>query len=92
MSNVSLEFLAAQIQRVLEGQNEIRSELAAVRERLTALEKQAQEQRDENVVTTGLVLRYAGEHIAWGGVQSQLTRLQQQIDELRAEVRAGRGL
>ena len=41
-------------------------------------------QADENTVLSGLVLRYAGEHIAWGGVQNELKRIRARLDALES--------
>ncbi len=43
------------------------------------------QQNDEMTVLTGMVLRYASEHIAWGGVQYQLRRLTERIDALERQ-------
>ena len=79
---VSLEFIVTPQQRVLDAQLDTRDRLSAIESRLGSLEKQREQQRDENMVTTGLVLRYAGEHIAWAGMQAELRKLLDRVDAL----------
>jgi uncharacterized coiled-coil protein SlyX len=84
---VSLDFIAAQLQRVLDSQTEIKQRIAAVEERLVALEEKGGQHNDEMTVLTGMVMRYAGEHIAWGGMQSELRRLRERVEALENQVR-----
>jgi uncharacterized coiled-coil protein SlyX len=75
---VSLDFIAAQLQRVLEGQ-------ARIEQRLTSLESNVAQHRDEMTVLTGMVMHYAGEHIAWGGMQSELRKLRERVEALEGK-------
>lgn len=84
MAEVSLQFLAAQMQRMLEGLNDVRSGLDVIDSRLLDLDGRLRQQADENTVLSGLVLRYAGEHIAWGGVQNELKRIRARLDALES--------
>ena len=84
MAEVSLQFLAAQMQRMLEGLNDVRSGLDVIDSRLLELDGRLRQQADENTVLSGLVLRYAGEHIAWGGVQNELKRIRARLDALES--------
>jgi hypothetical protein len=61
---VSLEFIATQLQRVLEELRQIREQLARVEDRLEHVERRDGELGDEMTVLTGMVLRYSSEHIA----------------------------
>lgn len=72
---VSLDFIAAQLQRVLEGQ-------ARIEQRLTSLESHVAQHRDEMTVLTGMVLHYAGERMAWGAVQNQLRKVSERLEAL----------
>lgn len=80
--SVSLEFLAAQLDRLLQGQRESKAQLDRIEERLAKLESRDVELGDESTVLTGMVLRYSSEHIAWGGVQRRLQRLEERIGRL----------
>ncbi len=84
--SVSLEFLAAQLDRLLQGQRESKAQLDRIEERLAKLESQDVELGDEMTVLTGMVLRYSSEHIAWGGMQRELQRLRERIEALEAKV------
>jgi len=79
---VSLEFIATQLQRVLEELRQIREQLGRVEDRLEHVERRDGELGDEMTVLTGMVLRYSSEHIAWGGMQRQLKRLEERIARL----------
>lgn len=79
---VSLEFIATQLQRVLEELRQIREQLDRMGNRLEKAESRDVELGDEMTVLTGMVLRYSSEHIAWGGVQRQLKRLEERIARL----------
>jgi hypothetical protein len=82
MMTVSLELISAQLQRVLDGQTEIRSEQREMRRELGELRAQVGYHRDEMTVLTGLVMRYAGEHVAWGNLQQQLAKLTARVEAL----------
>ena len=84
MAEVSLQFLAAQMQRMLEGLNDVRSGLDVIDSRLLDLDGRLRQQADENTVLSGLVFRHAGEHIAWGGVQNELKRIRARLDALES--------
>ena len=80
---VSLDFIAAQLQRVLEGQQEAREDMRQVRADLAELRRDLEQQRDETVVTSGMVMRDGGEHIAWGERgQNQFRRLGERVEVL----------
>ncbi len=79
---VSLEFIATPLQRLIEEAQQTRRELAEVREELAGLRGDRVQLGDEMTVLTGMVLRYSSEHIAWGGVQRQLKRLEERIARL----------
>jgi hypothetical protein len=55
---VSLDFIATQLQRVFEGQQEAREDMRQVRADLAELRRDLEQQRDETVVTSGMVMRY----------------------------------
>ena len=88
MPEVGLELLAAQMQRMLEGLNDVRAEVASMRSELAAVNRRIDQRADESIVLTGLVMRYAGEHIAWGGVQNERRRIRSRLDMLEV-VRPG---
>lgn len=88
--NVSLELIAANLERLLQGQRELKAQLDRIEERMGKLETRDAELGDEMTVLTGMVLRYSSEHIAWGGVQSQLKRLEERITRLEQERAGGR--
>jgi hypothetical protein len=75
---IELGLIQAHLKQLLDGQ-------AEVQQRLAAIEAKFEQHTNENVVMTGLIMRYVGEPVAWGGVQKQLQRLQEQIDALRKE-------
>lgn len=79
---VSPEFIATQLQRVLEELRQIREQLDRMGNRLEKAESRDVELGDEMTVLTGMVLRYSSEHIAWGGMQRQLARLEERIARL----------
>lgn len=80
--NVSLDLIAANLERLLQGQRELKAQLDRIEERMGMLETRDAELGDEMTVLTGMVLRYSSEHIAWGGVQRQLQRLEERIARL----------
>lgn len=87
--NVDLGFIARQNARILQGQEEIKAKLAGI-------EAQVAKHADENAVLTGpvgfadtppgdrfaMVMRYAGEHIAWGAMERQIKQLQERLERL----------
>jgi hypothetical protein len=77
---VSLDFIAVQLQRVLDGQAEIKERFAVVEGRLAALEGKGGQHNDEMTVLTGMVMRYAGEQFAWVGTQNELRRLRERVE------------
>jgi uncharacterized coiled-coil DUF342 family protein len=79
---VSLEFIATQLQRVLEELQQMRRELAEVKTEVADLRADRTQIGDEMTVLTGMVLRYSSEHIAWGGMQRQLKRLEERVARL----------
>lgn len=83
---VSLDFIAAQLQRVLEGQQETREDMRQMRADLAKLRREMEQQRDETTVTSAMVMRYAGEHIAWGAMQSQLRKVSERLEVLEQKV------
>jgi hypothetical protein len=79
---VSLDPIAADPERLLQGQRETRAQLDRIEERLGRLETRAIEIGDETTVLTGMVLRHSSEPIARGGVQRPLQRLEERIVRL----------
>lgn len=75
---VSLDSITAQLQRLLEGQ-------AKIEQQLTSLEEKVERHNDETTVLTGMVMRYAGEHIAWGGMENQLRKLSAWVEALEGK-------
>jgi BMFP domain-containing protein YqiC len=64
----------------------MRDDLAEIKQRLSGLEDKGGQHSDEMTVLSGLVMRYAGEHIAWGGVQSELRKLRERVAVLEDKV------
>ena len=60
----------------------MRRELAEVKTEVADLRADRTQIGDEMTVLTGMVLRYSSEHIAWGGMQRQLKRLEERIARL----------
>jgi cell division protein FtsB len=82
---VSLDFIAAQLQRVLERQQESREEVRQIRSDLAGLRRELEQQHDETTVKSAVVMRYAGEHLAWGAVQNQLRRMGERFEALESK-------
>ena len=72
---VSLDFIVAQLQRVLDELQQVKADMAATR-------REVEQQRDETVVVSGMVMRYAGEHISWGSLQNELRKLRERVEAL----------
>jgi Mg2+ and Co2+ transporter CorA len=77
---VSLDFIAAQLQRVLDELQQVKADIAALR-------REVEQQRDETVVVSGMVMRYAGEHIAWGAMQNEIRKLRERLDAIERGAR-----
>lgn len=63
----------------------MRDDLAEIKQRLAALGAKGGQHGDEMTVLTGLVMRYSGEHIAWGGVQNEVRKLRERVEALEAK-------
>ncbi len=79
---VTLDFIATRLQRVLEELQQLGREVADVKQELSGVHTDRIQLGDEMTVLTGMVLRYSSEHIARGGVQSPLERLEERIGRL----------
>lgn len=60
----------------------MRDDLAEIKQRLASLDSKVEQHRDEMTVLTGMVMRYAGEPIAWSGMQNKLRRLRERVEAL----------
>ena len=60
----------------------MRDDLAEIKQRLASQEDKGGQHSDEMTVLSSLVMRYAGEHIAWGAVQKQLWRTGERLEML----------
>lgn len=76
--HVTLEFVARQSLRILAGQNEINGRLAAIEAKL-------EQHSDENRVLTGMVLHYAGERMAWAGMEVQIRKIHERLAALEGK-------
>lgn len=63
----------------------MRDDLAEIKQRLASLEEKVGQHNDEMTVLTGMVLRYGGEHIAWGGMQNELRKLRERVAVLEGK-------
>ncbi len=80
--NVSLEPIAANLQKLLEETQRLREDVRDVKRQMEEFRSDRVQFDDEMTVLTGMVLRHASEHIARGGVQSRLERLEERIARL----------
>jgi hypothetical protein len=76
----SLDLLGQHILAVRGDIATIKSDVAAIRERLD-------QHQDELNVVSGLAMRATGERVAWGSVQAQLRKLTARIEALENQER-----
>lgn len=88
--NVSLELIAANLQKLLEETQRVREDVRELKRQMEEFRSDRVQLGDEMTVLTGMVLRYSSEHIAWGGVQNQLKRLEERIARLEQDRAGGR--
>ena len=60
----------------------VHDNIAGVKQRLASLGEQTEQHPDEIAVLTGRILRYAGEPIAWSGLQNELRRPRERVEGL----------
>ena len=91
MSDYSLDFIGRTLlalrEEMRECFNQVDARFDRVEARLATLERNDQQRLDENAVLTGMVMRYAGEHIAWGAMERQIKRLAERVDQLEGQPR-----
>lgn len=76
----SLDLLGQHILAVRGDLSTIRSDVAAIRDRLD-------QHRDELNLVSGLAMRATGERVAWASVQAQLRKLTARIEALEQQGR-----
>ncbi len=72
---------------MLEAQQQTREDIHQVKADTAALRREIEQQRDETVVVSDMVMRYAGGHIAWGAMQNEIRKLRERLDAIERAAR-----
>lgn len=90
MTEYSLDFigrtLLAMREEMRERFNEVDTRFDQVEARLATLERDGQQRVDEITVLTGMVMRYSGEHIAWGAMERQIKQLAERLERVETRL------
>lgn len=92
MAEYDLEFLGRLMLDMRADMREFRREVEGrfdrVEVRLDTLESIVTRHQDELTVTTAMVMRHAGEHVAWGTMERQIKALAERLATIEARLPA----